>query len=117
MPENKTELPMHQIMNWLDRIKRMPEEERPGMLEDLGDGLIGEAQVNAPVKSGFLSESHYRNDFDGEQVIIGVNADYALPVHEKHPTKSRWFWDAVVQNFARIGRKVIIKRLRERGAE
>lgn len=117
MPETTAEIPIHQIRNFLNRLERLPDEIKPQVLEDIGDAILGEAQVDAPKLTGFLGESHYRKDFDGEAVVIGVNADYGLAVHETHPTKARWFWNAVVRNFPRVGRKAIIKALRERGAE
>jgi hypothetical protein len=115
MPTTEAYIPQHQIDNFISRMKKMPEDIKPEVLEDMGDALIGEAQFDSPVDQGFLSESHYREDFDGDGVIIGANADYALPVHETHPTKSQWFINAVVRNFARVSRKAMIKALRARG--
>ena len=117
MPETKATIPTQQIKNFTDRLKRLPDEIKPEVLEDMGDDILGEAQTTAPIKSGALAESHYRNDFQDDGVVIGVNVDYGLPVHETHPTKSQWFLNAIVRNFARVSRKAIIKALRSRGAQ
>ncbi|WP_115009498.1 HK97 gp10 family phage protein [Synechococcus sp. N5] len=117
MPETTATIPEAQIKNFMQRMRRLPEEIKPEVLEDMGDGIVGEAQTTAPIDTGALSESHYREDFDGDGVVIGVNVDYGLAVHETHPSKSKWFLNAINRNFARVGRKAIIKALRSRGAE
>ena len=117
MPETQATFPDQQIKNFTNRMKRLPEEIKPEILEDIGDGIIGEAQTTAPILSGALAESHYRNDYQDEGVVIGVNVDYALPVHANHPTKSEWFLNAIIRNFPRVARKAIIKALRARGAQ
>lgn len=111
------DLPMKKILGFQRVMRRIPEDMRQDVLEESGEALVGEAQVTAPIKTGNLSESHYVGDFDDGAQIIGVNTDYAMAVHETHPTKKRWFRKAIAKNFRRVIAKSIKRQLKLRGAE
>lgn len=117
MGETVAELPLAQIKRFERTMKRIPEEIREDVLLDLGEGLIGEAQFNAPVDTGHLAESHFVSDYNQGEVIIGANAPYAFPVHETHPTKAHWFINAITRNFERMTKASIRKHLKRRGAK
>ena len=116
MAKTYAELDLTQIRRFERTIKRIPEDMRESVLRESGEALLGEAQVESPVLSGFLSESHYVGDFEDGAQIIGVNADYAMAVHENHPTKKHWFVNAIRKNFRRVIGRSIRQHLRDRGA-
>ena len=116
MSETVAQLPLDEIKRFERTLRRIPQEISEPVLDEVGETLVGEAQVDSPVDKGVLSESHYAGDFENGAKIIGVNTDYAMAVHETHPTKSRWFFDAIQRNFRRVTRASIRKQLRERGA-
>lgn len=117
MSKTEATLPLDQMNRFNDRLRRIPEDIQDTVLIDLGEGIVGEAQFNAPVLSGHLAESHTVSEPDRGSIITGVNTPYAMSVHETHPTKARWFIEAINRNFARMARKAIVKALRERGAQ
>lgn len=116
MSETYATLPLADIKNFEQTIKSIPSEIREQVLLEMGEALVGEAQVDAPVRKGDLKESHYVSDFENEAVVIGTNTDYAMAVHERHPTKAHWFINAITRNFRRISQGAIEKALKERGA-
>lgn len=117
MSETVATLPLADIKNFEQTIKNIPEQIREQALLDMGEALVGEAQVDAPVRKGDLKESHYVSDFENDAVVIGTNTDYAMAVHQRHPTKSLWFINAITRNFRRISEAAIKKALKERGAQ
>lgn len=117
MPEGTyAELDLGQIKRFERTIKRIPDDISQPVLEEAGEALVGEAQVDSPIDKGVLADSHYVGEFDDGAQIIGVNTDYAMAVHETHPTKSRWFVNAIARNFQRVIEASIRKQLRSRGA-
>lgn len=116
MSKTEATLPIADIKKFERTLKRIPEQIREPSLLDLGEGLVGEAQPEAPVLSGHMAESHYVSDFEQDHVIVGVNTPYALAVHANHPTKSQWFSKAITRNFKRISRAAIRKAFKDRGA-
>lgn len=116
MSETVAHLPMDQIKRFQRTMRRIPEDIRQPVLEELAEALVGEAQFDAPIKTGVLKDSHTVGEFENGSIVIGVNTNYALAVHETHPSKSRWFINAIARNFRRITRASIRKQLRERGA-
>ena len=92
--------------------------ERPVRRQALSLGaeaIVSEAQVEAPVLTGFLSESHtvQRGFFARDRVRIGATAGYAAAVHETHPTKARWFLNAITTHAARILRGALEIAMRD----
>ena len=116
MSKTVAELPIQDIRRFERTIRRIPEDIRQPVLDEVAEALVGEAQFDAPIKTGTLKDSHTVGEFEDGAVVIGVNTAYAMAVHETHPSRSRWFFNAIVRNFRRITRASIRKQLRERGA-
>lgn len=87
-------------------LRRLADQEAPIREEtlDLAAPLIlGESSALAPIRTGFLAHDSAFDDKqpDGSHVI-GHGADYALAVHETHPTRSRFLVNAFVKHGRRI---------------
>ncbi len=76
-----------------------------------GEAIVGEAQMISPVEFGTLRDSHTVDASDPDAVRIGANTEYAAAVHERHPTKSRWFYNTIVTQGPRIMRAAIEEAL------
>lgn len=76
-----------------------------------GEALVGEAQFDAPVKTGALKESHVMDASNPDAVRIGANTTYAAAVHARHPTKAGWFLSAIVRNGPRIMKAALAEAL------
>lgn len=112
------EIPTPEMRAWTDDLRRQEKPIRTRALTLAGEALLSEAQHDAPIKTGFLKESHFLDASkagDGE-VTIGVGASYGLPVHERHASKKRWFIRAIVSNGARVFGKALEIATREAGA-
>jgi|GEM_PF-5623543 len=96
------ELPIEDIDAMLERLAAQEEPIRREALKIGAEALVSEAMVESPVLTGTLQASHTVFQADEDSAVIGVNTTYALPVHETHPTKSRWFISAVNRNFKRV---------------
>jgi len=81
-----------------------------------GEGILSEAQTEAPIKSGVLKESAIKERSpDGKRTFIGFLAKYAAAVHARHPTKAGWFRDAIREHAPRIIVASVKKALEEKG--
>lgn len=78
-----------------------------------GEAIVGEAQVVSPVDTGTLRESHTVDPSDPDNVRIGANTVYAAAVHERHRTKARWFYGAIVTHGPRIMRAALTEALEQ----
>lgn len=78
--------------------------------------VIAEAQIDAPVKTGFLKETHFADDAQDGVGELGASADYAAAVHETHPTKAGWIIDAINLHARRIYGRLLRDALRDKGA-
>lgn len=113
-------LPLTEMNQYLQQLRQFPEQQRPAILREGGEAVLSEAQMEAPVLTGFLQNSHVvlddTSEREGGSIVIGVNTKYALAVHETHPTKKRWFLRAITQHLPRIMERVLKRALREKGA-
>lgn len=116
MPETYAELPIPEMERWLKQLRDLERPIAHRALDLSQEAILSEAQVDAPVLTGFLKESHFADDSDRDNRVIGANTTYALVVHETHPTKSRWFVNAIQKNGRRILEGAIKLALGERGA-
>lgn len=107
------ELPVAEMSAMLDRYKRAGEAAAERALELGAEALVSEAQVEAPVKTGLLKEMHFADRVRKLLWIIGVNTSYAMAVHEVHPTRKRWFVNAVKEHFTRVFDGALKLALRE----
>ncbi len=80
-------------------------------LRRAAEAIVGEAQFSAPVKTGTLKDAHVVDASDPDNVRIGANTTYAAAVHERHPTKGRWFLNAVVTKGPGILRKALAEAM------
>lgn len=105
------------LMNaWLLQQVQLTPEERKDLMFEVGHAVVSEAQVDSPYRKGFLAESHDVFDHNEDGATIGASIEYAAAVHARHPTKAGWFMDAVRNNYPRIVRRLLIERLRSKGA-
>jgi hypothetical protein len=96
-------------------------EEIDGLVTIANTAIKSEAELEGvtPYKTGNLSQSHFANDAkDGVGELGAGNSvvDYALVVHETHPTKAGWFIDTINTHGRRIYGRVIKDALRKKGA-
>ncbi|MEN0020922.1 MAG: HK97 gp10 family phage protein [Planctomycetota bacterium] len=99
----------------MDEVEQLAKELRPDVVREVGEAVIGEAQELAPVRTGTLKNSDFVDDTDladKGQIVIGFGADYALAVHETHPTRSRFLADAIKRFLPTTMRKAIRRALR-----
>ena len=82
-------------------------------LDLASETLIAEAQAEAPVATGFLQGSHSVDTPRKGERVLGVNAGYALAVHETHPTKSRWFINTISRRAKEVFRGALQLATRE----
>ncbi len=64
-----------------------------------GQAVLQLARLLAPVRTGFLRRSGYAVPVwlasgKGYQVVVGFRANYALIVHENHPTRAKFLEQA-----------------------
>ena len=107
-------LPIPEMRAALDRLAR---QERPiarRALEIGAQALLSEAQRESPVRTGLLQNQHFAAPESPDEWLIGANTEYALPVHERHPSRRRWFLNAVKAHFERIFEGALRMALRER---
>ncbi|PCI10418.1 hypothetical protein COB72_03455 [bacterium] len=116
MTKTEATLPIADIKAFEKHIRDLGEDMRDGVLIETAEGIVGEAQFEAPVLTGALAESHTVSEPDEGSIIVGANTPYAMAVHETHPTKAHWFINAINRNFKRISGRAIEKALREGGA-
>ncbi len=77
-------------------VEREVAAEALGIASEL---IVGEAQIDSPVETGFLRESHFDEIApDGRTAEMGASAVYAAAVHERHPTKKHWFVNAIFRS-------------------
>lgn len=77
-----------------------------------GEHIVSEAMADGvvPFKTGHLQASHHADlDAAGRRVDLVASAEYALAVHERHPTKKHWFLGTIT----RIGPKAVEAALEE----
>lgn len=120
MSNTKTEavVPVAEMQAWNRKLARYPEEIREEVLLATAEEIVGEAEVNAPVRSGDLKASHFVDDFEDGGVTIGAGGsgvDYAQVVHEVHPTKAHWFRDAIIRRFKPTIERALRFALEDRG--
>lgn len=75
------------------------------------EAILSEAQVDAPVLSGFLKDSALAIR-SGRKVFFGFTARYAAAVHERHPTKPGFLRNAIRTQGLRIINAVVSKEFR-----
>jgi hypothetical protein len=107
------ELPVAEMNAMLTKFKHAGDRAATRALDLATEALVSEAQVDAPVKTGFLKERHFVERVRPLLRLIGVNTTYALAVHETHKTKRRWFVNAVRTNFTRVFEGALKIALRE----
>jgi len=73
--------------------------------------IASEAQVESPVKTGFLQNSHTALFPTPDLAEIGANAAYAAVVHAVHPSKAQWFTRAMFGHGPRILAKALERAL------
>ena len=76
-----------------------------------GEDIMGlSVEQMVPVDTGRLRATHYVSPPVGKamQVLIGYGTDYALEVHEKHPTKSKYLQRALDQKSSGYARHVAL---------
>lgn len=97
------EVPIPEMQRMLGRLRRVDKAVRDDTLDLAAPLILGEAQDKAPIRTGFLAiDSAFDARQDDGSHIIGFGANYALAVHETHPTKSRFLVRAVVERGGRI---------------
>lgn len=120
---NIPEWPEAAMDMWLGEIRKAERPLARRALSLAGEALVSEAQLNAPVKSGFLKASHVKAPReDADEVRIGASAVYGLAVHQRHPdpSKRHWFLRSIVRNAGRIferSLKAAADRLNIRGGD
>lgn len=78
--------------------------------------IISEAQIEAPVLTGFLKETHFAADAQDGMGELGASAEYAAVVHETHPSKQGWILRAINTHGRTIYGRRFRALLRDKGA-
>lgn len=78
--------------------------------------IKSEAQMVAPVKTGFLKETHFADDAQDGVGELGASAEYAAAVHETHPNRAGWIIDSINLHGRRIYGRLLRNALRSKGA-
>jgi hypothetical protein len=86
---------------------------RRAALKDAATTLMGDAQAEAPVRTGDLKASHAVDASDPDRVVIGAGISYAAVVHAVHPSKAGWFREVVVRRGPRVLRAALARAFRE----
>lgn len=107
------ELPTAEMNATLEEFKRASDRAAEEALATGTEALLSEAQFDAPVLTGALKESHAAVKVTRRLWMMIVNRSYALAVHETHPTKKRWFVNAIKLNFSRIFKAALERELRK----
>lgn len=107
--------PLDQMDRFLARVM-LNEGEINDMVTEANTAIISEAQVIAPVDTGYLKETHFASPAEGGMGDIGASAVYAAAVHETHPTRAGWIIDTVNTHGRRIYGALLRRRLRAKGA-
>lgn len=95
------------------KLREYPVRIRRRVIREAGELIIAEAQEEAPVKTGFLRNSEFvERNADGS-VTVGFGADYALPVHERHPTHAGFLRRPVLELLPRIMRRLLSRAVSE----
>ena len=115
MSETRAVAPVSAMDAFAARLALTPVE-----IDDLvtvaNTAVISEAQMDAPVKTGFLKETHFADDAQDGVGELGASAEYAAAVHETHPTKAGWIIDAINLHARRIYGRLLRDALRSKGA-
>lgn len=102
--------PIPEMKAALARLKGQAPAVVARALAMAGEHIVSEAQGASPFKTGFLQSSHRAEAQEGGQrVDLVASAEYALAVHERHPSKKHWFLNAVTG----IGPKAVETALEE----
>lgn len=107
MAKTGATLPIPEMREMLKRIKREEAPIRRAALRLAAESLNSDAQVDAPVLTGFLKDSHIVDHSNPNAPRIGANTTYAAAVHANHPTKSRWYLAAILGRGAATLRKAL----------
>lgn len=102
MSQTYAQLPIAEMDAMLRRLGEQEKLIRKEAFDVGSEALVSEAQIESPVLTGFMKSTHVVFKSSDEEAIIGVNAGYALAVHETHPTNKRWFVNAIQMNFNRV---------------
>jgi hypothetical protein len=119
MARARIEIPTAEMNAVLARFRRAAPEAADRAMGAGLEVLVGEAQVEAPVRTGLLKERHFVRRVRAGEYMVGASTEYALAVHETHPTKRRWFVNAVTRNFRRVmegALRMELRRVRGGGA-
>lgn len=101
---------------WLGKIVAFTGGDIDEIVQTAGEAVNSEAQVDAPVRSGDLKDSHNVGEVKDGEVEIGAYIHYALPVHANHPTKAGWYRDAIIRSWRPALGRLLREALRRRGA-
>lgn len=105
------------LMNaWLLKKVAVTDAERDTLLVTSAEAVNSEAQINAPIKTGDLKDSHFVGAVEDGQISVGASIAYAAAVHAKHPTKANWYADAIRNNYRRVVGVQLRALLRAKGA-
>lgn len=108
------QLDLSPLRSALSKLRRALPEDAERILRLSAEGMQSEAQVDAPIRTGFLKETHGVARVDDKRAELRISAQYALAVHETHPTKSRWALNAWLREGPRIIEKAAELVLGER---
>jgi phage gpG-like protein len=86
---------------------------RQRALREAAVTLRGDAQAEAPVRTGDLKASHTEDLSNPDKPVIGAGMSYAAAVHARHPTKAGWFRDVVIKRGPVVLRKALERALRD----
>lgn len=110
-------VPTEEMNAMLERLRAQEPRIRRETLTLAAEALLSEAQIEAPVLTGALKASHFLYHASADHALIGCNTNYALAVHETHPTRRHWFINAVQTNFHRVfegAMKIVLDRAARR---
>jgi len=74
----------------LTDVKNSADQIYGDSLEELGQRIMKEAKVNAPVDTGFLRASGEVDRVRMSEIVLRFGADYAEAVHSDHPTQDKY---------------------------
>lgn len=90
--------PIPEMKAALARLKGQAPAVVAKALAQAGENIVSEAMADGvvPFKDGHLQASHRAEmQDDGQRVDLVAGIEYALAVHERHPTKKHWFLNTV----------------------
>lgn len=110
------DMPVEEMNAMLARLQRSGREIGRHALLETVIGVESAAQFDAPVKTGFLQGSHFVEPRQpADEIAVGASAEYAMAVHERHPSKSGWFARVLREQLKRITEAAFRTAARERG--